>query len=210
MNDFDLLIRLIIPAVLLVFWALSNLFNRDNTAAKDGMPRPSPLGPRPSSFPPTPRDRLTGSPTMTPPRYAGAPKEDVLIIRAETPPPRSGSQPRRNTGRPRREPSPGPRRPVETPAPRPREQVGGRISADVNQALPTSIDLRPLSQSVGDAKVDAASASAASSFGPPAPAARPSSLPDLRAILSDPDRVREAFLLNVVLGPPVSRGGRRR
>ncbi len=206
MNDFDLLIRLIIPAVLLVFWALSNLFNRDNTAAKDGMPRPSPLGPRPSSsFPPAPRDRPSGSPPpTTPSRYAGGPKEDVLIIRAETPPPRPGSQPRRNAGRPRREPSSGPRRPVEPPPPRPRDQVGGRISADVNQALPTSIDLRPLSQSVGDARVDA------SSFGQPAPAARPSSLPDLRAILSDPDRVREAFLLNIILGPPVSRGGRRR
>ena len=32
-NDVEVLIKLIIPAILLIFWALSNLFNRENAAA---------------------------------------------------------------------------------------------------------------------------------------------------------------------------------
>ena len=215
MRDVEVLIRFIIPAILLIFWALSNLFNREKaeTPAKTGG---SPLGPRPGSYPPArpiERERLSGSPTMTPPRYAppSSATDEILIIRAETnrPPSRLNPQPRRNPVRPRPPQNPPNRRPVEPPV-RQREQVGGRLATDVNQTIANTIDTRSLTQSM-------AAVSASTSIGTQTEAAtvaegiQPTmSALDLRLCLNDPVRIRQAFLLNELLQPPLALRGRNR
>src|SRR4051812_26705107 len=111
MRDVETLIKLVIPALFLIFWALSNLFNREvaSNRAKD---RASGLGPRPDRIPPGgpyDRDRPSGSPTTAPPRYVPPTNDEILIIRSEAnrPASRPGNpQPRRNQGRSRTQPAP--------------------------------------------------------------------------------------------------------
>ncbi len=214
MRDAAVLIQYIIPAIVLIFWALSNLFNREQTEAQ-ARNSGNPLDPRLGAYPPprpTERDRATAA--APPPRYASAPGNDeILIIRSETrPPARTNSQPRRNPGRPRPPQNPSYRRTAEAPL-KQREQIGGRLATDVNQTLANTLDMRPLEQSI------AATLSAATSIETQtAPVAvaegiQPTmSAQELRANLTDPRRIRQAFLLNELLQPPVAlraRSGRR-
>ncbi|MDB5351400.1 MAG: hypothetical protein JWN86_2647 [Planctomycetota bacterium] len=216
-NDFEILVKLIIPAILLIFWALSNLFNRENTSAQSKSTG-APAGPRPGGFPaprPSERDRQIGSQAANPVRYVTpVGNDEVLIIRSETsrPPARPNPQPRRNQGRSRGPQNPQNRRIVDPPVPK-REQVGGRLSTDVNQTISNTMDLRSLTQSM-------AAASASTSIGTQTVASsvaegiQPTmSALDLRQNLTDPLRIRQAFLLNELLQPPVAlrgRTGRRR
>ena len=168
MNDWELLIKLIIPAILLIFWALSNLFNRD-AAVKDGSGRPT-LGPRPSAYPGRtegPADRVADDvATAVRPAVArgrdGHPGRDPAAPARPPAATQAGTAPSGRAGPGGPQAARGRRRRANA------SRSAGGCSTDVNQALPTSIDLRPLSQSIADARVDAASAS---TFGPPSPSA---------------------------------------
>lgn len=200
-GDFEMLIKIIIPVILLVFWALSNVFNRENpqNAAKDRMtPNPS----RPASYPP-PRPverRPAPAHRYVPPRE----NDEVLIIRAEPnrPQPRPGGNGpgRRQAGRQRGAQSGGPSGRRAEPSPsRNRDLVGGSLATDVNQSLTRPLELRPLSESLADsASVTNDPAPAASS------AASSPSAAAIRTNLGDPSRIREAFVLNEILQPPLS------
>ena len=196
-NDIETLIKIIIPAILLIFWALSNLFNREGkqTAAKE---RAAALANRPTAYqPPRPPERRRVPPPPPAPRYA-SPNDEVMIIRAEPnrPPGRPAPQAKRNAGR-GRPGSTAPARRVETPAPvRNKELLGGNVAADMNR----SIELHPLTQTMASAGSTTSTASTAS-----VDALSATNAPALFLALMDPVRIREAFVLNEILQPPLSR-----
>jgi hypothetical protein len=197
MNDVETLIKIIIPAILLIFWVASNLFNRENkqTAAKD---RASAIVNRPTAYqPPRPPDRRRVAPQQTPPRYVPQ-NEEVMVIRAEPnrPQGRPAQSAKRNAGRGRTASAAQARR-VELPAaPRNRELLGGNVAADMNRSL----ELRPLTQTMASAGSTNSTASTAS-----VDVLSATNAPALFLALLDPVRVREAFVLNEILQPPLSR-----
>ena len=204
-GELEVLIKLVIPAILLIFWALSNLFNRENAAQAKGN---SPLGPRPPGYPgPRPAER----PRPTPPARQVPPSssrgdDDILVIRSETnrPAARPGAPARKNPGR-GRNPQSSPSRRAE-PTPRPREQLGGRISADVQQVITRPFDVRPLTESgpevIGRDATDSALRDAAGT--------QLATLDDLRAALTSQRQIREAFVLNELLQRPIALRNRGR
>ena len=196
MNDMETLIKIIIPVILLVFWALSNVFNREGkqTAAKE---RAAALANRPTAYqPPRPPQRRVPPPPPTP-RYA-SPNDEVMIIRAEPnrPPGRPAPPAKRNATRGRAGSAVQGRR-VETPAPvRNKELLGGNVAADMNRSL----ELHPLTQTMASAGSTNSKASTAS-----VDALSATNAPALFLALQDPVRIREAFVLNEILQPPLSR-----
>ncbi len=216
-NNVEILIKLIVPAILLIFWALSNLFNRENTNAQAR--GTSPLGPRPPGYPPGPRreDRNRDRAVVTTTRPGASPIDnEVMIIRGEPnrpptsgrpgspSPPRSGQPQKRNNNRARNAQSP-PQRRTEPERPRQMDLHDAKISTSVNQSISKSIHLRPLTEStpnagdlgkVGDPSTVVDQAQSAMLF-------------DLRAGLASQTRIREAFILNEILQRPVSLRGTR-
>ena len=203
-GELEVLIKLIIPAILLIFWALSNLFNRESAAQAKGQ---SPLGPRPPGYPGA-RPPERARPPSQPPRPGPSGREDdVMIIRAEPNRPGRAANPqqRRNPGR-GRNPQQAQGRKPDAVAARPREQLGGRISSDVSQSLAQQMDIRPLSEST-PATVNEMSPSVPTMAAGTTP---PSTIFDLRTALATQGRIREAFLLNEVLQPPMALRNRGR
>ncbi len=202
-QNFEIALKLIIPAILLIFWALSNLFNRQQNSMQQARDRNSGLGPRPGNFTP-PRERMTGNPSFQPPRPQ--PKsDDIIIIRSETNrPPVRTTAPRRQQGRQR----PAATRRPEPPPPPPKEQLGGRIQSDVNHNLAKPFDVRPLNEQIANTvtKVDAEAPVGATMGVTITPVA---SALELFAALASKGRIREAFILNEILQPPVSQRRRR-
>ena len=97
MQDAETLIKIIIPVVLLIFWALSNVLNRENKQAAAKERTAARRTGRPATYPPPrPPERRRPPAPAPPPRYVPS-NEEVMIIRAE---------PNR-----RPEPGPAPRRP---------------------------------------------------------------------------------------------------
>ncbi len=196
MNDVETLIKIIIPAILLIFWALSNVFNREGkqAAAKE---RAAAMANRPTAYqPPRPPQRRAAPPPPAT-RYA-SPNEEVMIIRAEPnrPPGRPGPPAKRNAPRGRTGLATQARR-VETPAPvRNKELLGGNVAADMNRSL----ELHPLTQTMASAGSTNSKASTAS-----VDALSATNAPALFLSLQDPVRIREAFVLNEILRPPLSR-----
>ena len=210
-NNFEWVLRVIIPVGLLIFWALSNLFNREapRAAARDRM---SPLGPRPGSGfpPPRPPDRAAGSQASSPARYPQQ-SEDIIILRSETnrTPVRTTQNPRRGAGRGRAAQA-QPSRKQEVIPSRNRDYVGEKMNTDVNQSITRTMDIRPLTESVTASQAMASSPtrSAATATTLTIGTILPLSSDDLRAIVNNPARLREAFLLNELLQPPVALRGK--
>jgi hypothetical protein len=204
-NNWDQLIRAIVPLTFLAIWALTSLFNRESKAFPPraaGGPQP-PFGPRP------------GEPTMrwTPPASTPNPgvrrvplgDDDILIIQPDPArPSRPGqARPVQPTGprRPNRSRQPIPT--VKKPdAPVSRPRLGG-VSQNVNQQLANPTAMTPLSTiasmatSTGSDLADA----------PSAPSRTTSPLPTISTLIplmNDPTRLREAFLVNELLQPPLA------
>src|SRR4051794_17964788 len=145
-NNWDQLIRAIVPLTFLAIWALTSLFNRESKAFPPraaGGPQP-PFGPRPGE--PTMRWAPPASTSSQGVRRVPVGNDDILIIQPDPArPPRPGQarpvQPaaarRSNRGR---QPVPPARKP-ETPAVRPK--LGG-VSQNVNQQLANPIAMTPL------------------------------------------------------------------
>jgi hypothetical protein len=192
------LMKLVIPGIILLVWAVTQLFNKEN--APPPSPRgPSP-GPRPGGLPPAPRPlerTAAGEPTLrfgpsSAPRPAPAPRGDeVLVIREPTRPAPVARRP----VRPRAVPPAPPKRPEPAPA--------RSLTTSVSQSLPrdieTSLKIQPLT-STATAASESTKVTAAVG-----PGTAPSALQlDLRQTLADRNRVREAFILNELLQPPLA------
>jgi hypothetical protein len=204
-QDLDTLIKIIIPIILLIFWALSNLFNREKeqNMARE---RATALGNRPANYPSArPIDRRPPAPGR-PLR----PNEEVMVIRAEPnrPQPKPNVPGRRNANRGRAAGNPPSRRDESSASSRNRDLVGGDLVGDMNQSMTRKpMEIRSLSDSMADSGLASASNAATSSLLTSAP---PASGLELRTILNDPVLLRQAFILNEVFRPPVSQRGRGR
>ncbi len=200
--------NLIIPLLVLSFWGLRQIFERESPPANRlPPPGPRPGGPRPPEGIANrePSLRWSGPPPRpTPePRRAGgrasARDEEVIIIRPEailpdSPPSRQGQ-----ARRPPRTRSAGVSRAPEPPLDR---TLGGAISQSVGQVLDRQIGLGPVDQR-GSLSKSSTRAALPTDAEPPATA--------LARALKSPGKLREAFILNELLQPPLAlRGPRRR
>ncbi len=210
-GNWDQLIRAIVPLSFLAIWALTSLFNRESKAfpARPAGPQPAP-GPRPGE--PTLRWGPTAPPPPTGPRRVAIGDDDILII-----PPDPARAARPGQARPLAGPQAGPRRGAKArpaaPAGRRAEPVAparmklADVNQNVNQHLTQStLDLAPLSAM----PPSATSTTLGLSTSPMSHAA--AVLPTVSSLtnsLADPVRLREAFMLNEILQPPVALRGRR-
>lgn len=190
-------LHLLILAFLAVGWVVNQLFTKEERPPAQ---RPTPRPPaRPTGREPVLRWENTGEPPRSPRPPQPAPgREDVLVIRPEP-------------TRPSRPLSPEP-----PPAPARRGQRGRAAAAPARRAEPE----RPrtfagdVAQSVAQAMERPAALAALSLEQTPQTVARairtavvPGESPvfvnsDLANSLRDPKRLREAFLVNEILGPP--------
>lgn len=207
-NQVEILIKLIIPAILLIFWALSNLFNREGAAVQGrGAPGARPM-PRPGD---RPRPVATTARPVPPKR----PNEEVFVIRSETnePPGRSNNQPpgrsnspqKRNSNRGKGSQSSQPRRP-DAPKPRHVDLFDAKIPMNVNQSVTKPLEIRPLTESVADTRIETVPSNPSMAVG----LTPPSTIADLRVGLATQGRIREALLLNEILQPPMALRNRGR
>lgn len=200
MNLSDLL-KLLIPAVFLIIWALNQLLGKEEVTAP---PRGQPIGPRPGGLPPAPR------PPSSQVSALGRPASSVGT------PPANPSRPLAATASPRTSPV-GFGEPDEIfvirgdqdPAPRPNAGAGSgstRRSARARSskrapepatpkrltaALPTSLNLAPTDQvlSAQPPSVERSTSETTVALA-------------LNDLIRSPARLREALILNEILGPP--------
>lgn len=213
-NNAEALLKLLVPAIFFLIWAINQVVNRETPTPpqRNG----NPLGPRPGGLPPAPRpvERSRPQPSSYrdvtyeqapsyPARTATSTKtdQDFLIIRDDgravpaSPAGRSSAPPEG-----RRQPKTRGNRPggSEPGSQRARRQGNGPQANRESSAVSRAPIARPA--------ITPQDSSAPSSTEPAQPprsdlsplAAR------LRQSLSSPDRIREAWLLNELLGPPVS------
>ncbi|MFO0959458.1 MAG: hypothetical protein U0800_18830 [Isosphaeraceae bacterium] len=199
MNLADLL-KLIIPAIFLVIWAVNQLLGKEEVTAP---PRGQPVGPRPGGLPPAPRPPVSRevpqgwpspSAAATPPRAkpkadAFADSDDIFVIRGDgdpfvRPAPKPSIHRRAARSRPAAAPkAPEPAAPKRLGAPLPTGLTNTPIDVKLNERTSTSTPaIEPLTT-------------------PPHP---------LAELIRSPGRLREALLLNEILGPPRSLRGHRR
>jgi hypothetical protein len=219
--ELEILLKMVVPLVLLAIWALTSLLNRE---ARPMPPRMGQgLGPRPGGLPPSPRplERAVVTPAREPsPRWQptpgamspaarrppGRPDEEILIIRSETTPSRQASpSPQARPGGSLRKASRGraagsPARRIEPTPVKPLATAPGLgLITPVNRPL----EVAPLTVSQPALTAEeAASSTGATSANPKVVADRRSI--DLRRALGSRDRVREAFVLNELLQPPLA------
>ena len=222
-NNWESLIRAIVPLSFMAIWALTSLFNRDTKPKPVIRPTPRPDGAR-GGMPMRPGDpplrfaAPSGRPTApAPPRRPptrSTEDEGIIILSSETnrldreketrfASASSAGSKRATRGKPvvaQRKPEPA--------SSRTRTQLAG-VSQHVNQHLAsTNLELTPIASMptgpslglTGTTPVAAVAVGAAAQGGP-------NSAIGLQ--LADPARLREAFILNELLQPPVSMRTRR-
>jgi len=210
-NNWDLLIKAVVVMSIMAIWAITSLFNRESKPAPIRPTGPMPPGPRPTD--PTLRWSPTASPQNPGPRRVAIGDDDILIIPSDgARAPRPGQARPIPTVGPRRaakaKPAPRAARPVEPATPRAR--LAG-VSQNVNQQLlKSSLAMTPM-----EAMPSAASPmSLGLSSVPSAPVHAPLvTISAVAAAISDPVRLREAFIINEILQAPLAlrtaRPGRR-
>ena len=223
-NNWESLIRAIVPLSFMAIWALTSLFNRDAKPKPVVRPTPRPDGarggggPRPSGEPPLRFATTANRPAaQAPPRRPPSrPAEDegIIILSSETirldreKEKRFASASTPGVKRATRGKPVVPQRKPEPEPSRTRTKLAG-VSQNVNQHLTnTNLELSPIqgmpvSQSLGLTGTTPAAAVAVGSE----VQGGPNSVIGL--YLADPARLREAFILNEILQPPVSMRTRR-
>ncbi len=210
MNKWDPLIRAIVPLTFVAIWALTALFNRESKGFTVKPGGSSTVGPRPGE--PPMRWAPPGSSQPGGVRRVPIGENDILIIQNDPArPPRQGQAKPVQSGNRRsskaKAAAPPPKK-VEPVASRPR--LGG-VSQNVNQQLARPIDLAPLTTiapmatSTGSDLANAPSA--------PSKTSAVVTATSLTTLMGDPIRLREAFIVNELLRPPLAlrgRGGPRR
>ncbi|WP_435005960.1 hypothetical protein P12x_003678 [Tundrisphaera lichenicola] len=203
-NNWDQLIRAIVPLTFLAIWALTSLFNRESKAFPTRNPSgPPPGGPRPAD--PTMRWAPAGAGPNSGVRRVPIGDDDILIIQPDPARnPRPGqARPAQITG-PRRQgrvrQATVPARKSEAPPSRPK--LGG-VSQNVNQHLANTVAMTPLTTiapmatSTGSTLADAPSL-------PSTTTALIPTISSLSKMMNDPVRLREAFLVNELLSAPLA------
>ena len=184
MNDWQ---KLIVPLIFLAFWGLKQIFEREPQRQPG---RPAGFGPRPDAPPGGPRPGVAPGVRDPAVRWSGqgAPPsrrdDEVIIIRPESILPDSPSA-RPGANRRRSQPRPTSQR-IEPERPRP---ITSAITPLVAQPLR---GLGPISLAKQADVVATTTASA------------PLAAPAIAQALRSPERLREAFILNEVLQPPVA------
>jgi hypothetical protein len=227
MNKFELLAKLIVPAFFLIVWALNQIFNKETpaTPARGNRPVGPPGGRPPAPKPPPKRNEedrafATADPksgAWTSPSDSRASKpvvlagdDEVIILSSDTvrrPPPakpRTQSSPPANRPRQSRRNKGGDGE--KTP-----QRLGGNISQSVRQTITqTPLDMKSITQTQplnlsADLRGDQASPSMLSSTASIAGSAGPmAEVFDLKGALGSRARLREAFLLNELIQPPLA------
>jgi len=218
MNNWDALIRLIVPLSFMAIWALTSLFNRESRV-KPGT-RPTPLRPNPGpmtgprSGEPTLRwntpmapNRSTNPPGRTPIRVGG--DDGIVILSSENMRNERETGGRTVLGLGGKRPTKGkpvvPPRKAE-PSP-PRSKLAG-VSQNVNQHLTnTNLELTPLMAMPPGSAMPSLGLSSLPTATPDMIGAIPRTATAIA--LNDPKKLREALLLNEILSPPVSMRNRR-
>jgi hypothetical protein len=189
-------LHLLILAFLAVGWVVNQLFTKDERP-----PAPRPGGPRPPVRPTGREPVLRWENVGEPPRSPQPPpaREDILVIRNE--PTRSSRPlspapnppPQRRPQRGRSAPAAPPRRPEPE---RPRT-FAGDVAQSVAQAMERPAALTPL-------LLDQSAPTVAKAIRTPVVPEEVAivAAPVLAAALRDPKRLREAFLVNEILGRP--------
>lgn len=207
-NNVELLIRLIIPALFLLAWALNQVLN------KEVRPAPPPRGPVPDPFrnrlPPAQRpaagtllERLERT-APPPPRPSPAlnPGQEFVIIETESRPSRSPSaaptpsragRRNRNPKRSQQGGSSGGSSPKKGDSQDRNRQSGiGNLATGLTSA-PVNVPLAGIGNlSAGAANLD------------PPEVVRNPALGTLRDAIASPERIRQAILLNEILQPPIA------
>jgi hypothetical protein len=204
---FDQLIRVLIPIAVIALWALTRLFTQETKPfpARNSAP-PQPFGPRPGD--PTLRWSTPPSSAYQVPATRRVPigDDDILIIPSDA-------------GRNVR---PGPARPAPVAVskrslaksraqnqanrkqepPVQRNKLGSDVNQNVNQHITQSIDLTPM------LAISPMGTLPQSPLVGPDPSATRSTavftVSSLSNLVHDPKRLREAFLVNELLRPPLA------
>ena len=213
--DLEILLKAIVPLSFLAIWALTAVFNKQSQPLPTRVPSSNPFGPRPA--PPTPlapsRPVSTvrneppirwGSQTVAPPpppRLRPGGDDEIVILempRLNRPTGRGVSPSKKSKANPA----------ANKPTPKPSANPGfGKISQTVNQQLTGAIHHHLLAESVASTVTHSVAGTAAKSIVVDIADQR---LASLVATMRDPARLREAFVLNELLQPPLSMRGRPR
>ncbi len=198
------------PLAFLAIWALTALFNREGNsvpAARTGPP-PNPYGPRPGIPPRVPpaTDRppaLRWGPQAVAPNTPRAGGDDDIVI-LEGP-----RLTRTVVPRPQRRVRPKPTPPVAPkPAPIISTRIGmGNVSQSVNQQIVAPLTIEPLTSQVSAVVTSPTVTTAAKPLGPDR---SPLAALGIGRALSDPQRIREAIIVNEILRPPLALRGKNR
>ena len=205
-NNWDQILRAIVPLSFLAIWALTALFNRESKGFPARPPSPT------TAFGPKPTEPTTRWAAPPPQGVRRVPigDDDILIIQNDSA--RTvvrPSQPRSpQTGGPRRGSKVKPLAPAarkEEP-PVSRTKLGG-VSQIVNQQLATPAGLTPLTTIAP--MVTSTSSELANSPSAPSKTSAILTVSTLIPLMNDPVRLREAFIVNELLQPPLTLRGRR-
>lgn len=206
MGNFHLA-QFVVPLLFFALWALTSLFNRENVAQPPRTGRPfEPGGPRPQ--PPfaqrTPDRRPT---TLGESRAESSRATDrdagIIILETETRRPTAGSPQRSgNAKRPARgktAPAASAKR-TEKPTPR---ALSSSVAQSMNPLESHPVDLRPLTSTNTPLLTSDVQQISLTALNPQIAAS--ASGMDVRQLISSPSRIRDAFIVSEILGPPVSR-----
>jgi hypothetical protein len=203
MNWEQIFIRAIVPISFAAIWVLTSLFNRESKGfpARTNPPNPA-LGPKPGD----PTMRWSTPPPPKPPGTRRVPigDDDILIIQNDPSRPGRPPQPRpfQSTG-PRRSSkvratTPAPAK-IESPAARPR--LAG-VNQNVNQQLANPVALTPLTTIAPMATATGSDLANAPSA--PSKTSAVVSVSTLIPLMMNPIRLRETFIVNELLQPPLA------
>lgn len=209
MNWDQIILRAIVPISFFAIWVLTNLFNRESKGfPARTAPPPSNPGPRPTD--PSMRWGVTPSSQAQGIRRVPIGNDDILIIQND--PARSGRpvqiRPLQVAGVRRvvnnRQEATAPPKKVEPPLSRPK--LAG-VSQSVNQQLATPSGLTslttiaPMTTTTGSDLANAPSS--------PSKTSEVVTISTLIPLMRDPRRLREVFIVNELLQPPLALRGRK-
>lgn len=216
-NQWDELVKLIVPVILVIFWAINQLFQKDLTAPRKVAP-----GRRAGEGPPPP-GRIGGEtrprmqpfePEMTPERRRVPPGEDMVILSSETRSTRHPKAGRPNAG--------------GGAAARPKSGKKSRNAADTRSGTRRADSISGADLSSGSERLERTSIlgpltsvsggpafSESSGVSDDTPEVRvagpttPIGIDELREAMLNPRRLREAILVSEILQPPLVLRSRR-
>lgn len=190
-NNLEFLIKAVIPALVMIVWAISQVMNREAPQPPPGRGGPWPNRP-PGGLPPArmpgegagPREVIwQEGPPPPPRREPAAGPDEILILGTETRPVRPAPPgPPRRTRRPRPAQAGAPR--PEPARPKSSSLVGDRSAATSLKSAPGTPEPSPATAAPRDAVAPRAAG--------------------FREALADPARLRDALVLGEVLGTPLA------